>query len=124
MVDHRGLLVNSHGIKFCSRFVIDVAAAVHHAQSSYYHGRIDRRDIGVADLRTIITVLRQTQPQFSLLDVLKFHAFCMSCCYRIMMPIHNPSYTQLIILQFLGRAFKFIYSSLSSYEKNCSSIKA
>ena len=78
----RGLLVNSRGIKFCFRFIADVAVAVHHAQSSCYHGRIDRRDLGVAVLRTIITVLRQTQPQFSsLLDVLIFHAFCMSCCY-------------------------------------------
>ena len=131
VVDHRGLLVNSHVIKLCFRFVMDVAVAVHHAQSSYYHGRIDRRDIGVAVLQTIIRVLRQTQPQFSsLLDVLIFHAFCMSCCYRIMMPIHNPSNTpflfkggggvvkaQLIVLQFLCGTFKFVYSWLSSYAK-------
>ena len=130
VVDHRGLLVNSRGIKFCFRFIADVAVAVHHARSSYYHGRIDRRDLSVAVLRTIITVLRQTQPQFSsLLDVLIFHALCMSCCYRIRMPIHSPSYTpfvfkgggsvvkaQLIILQFLCRTFKFVYSSLSSHE--------
>ena len=31
---------------------------------------------------------------------------------------------QLIILQFLCRAFKFVYSSLPSYEKDCSTIKA
>ena len=93
--------------------------------------RTDRRDLGVAVLRTIITVLRHTQPQFSsLLDVLIFHAFCMSCCYRIRMPILSPSYTpflfkggggvvkaQLIILQFLCRTFKFVYSWLYSYEK-------
>ena len=97
VVDHRGLLVNSHGIKFCFRFIVDVAVAVHHAQSSYYHGRIDRMHLGVAVLRTSITVLRQTQPQFSFfLDVLVFHAFCMSCCYRIMIPIHNPSYTPFL----------------------------
>ena len=97
VVDHRGLLVNSRGIKFCFRFIVDVAVAVHHAQSSYYHGHIDRRDIGVAVLRTIITVLRQTQPQFSsLLDVLIFHAFRMSCCYRKRMPIHSPSYTPFL----------------------------
>ena len=131
VVDHRGLLVNSRGIKFCFRFIVDVAVAVHHAQSSYYHGRTDRRGLGVAVLRTIITVLRRSQPQFaSLLDVLIIHAFCMSCCYRIRMPIHSPSYTpflfkggggvvkaQLIILQFLSRTFKFVYSWLSSYEK-------
>ena len=96
MVDHRGLLVNSRGINinFCFRFIVDVAVAIHHAQSSYYHGRID---LGVAVVRTIITVLRQTQPQFSsLLDVLMFHAFCMSCCYRIRMPIHSPRYTPFL----------------------------
>ena len=138
VVEHRGLLVNSHGIKFCFRFIVDVAVAVHHAHSSYYHGRTDRRDIGVAVLRTIIRVLRQTQSQFSfLLDVLILNAFCMSCFYRLMMTIHNPTYTpflfkggggvvkaQLFILQFLCRAFKFVYSSLSSYEKECSTIKA
>ena len=97
VVDHRAQIVNIHGKKFCYPFMMDVAVAAHRAQSSYYHGRIDRRDIGVAVLRTIITVLRQTQPQFSsLVDVLIFHAFCMSCCYRIMMPIHNPSYTQFL----------------------------
>ena len=138
VVDHRGLLVNTHCIKFCFRFIVDVAVAAHHAQSSYYHGRTDRRDIGVAVLRTSILVLTQTwYPYSSLLDFLILHALCMSCCYRIMMPIHNPSYTpflfkgggsvvkvQLIILQFLCRAFKFVYSSLSSYEKECSTIKA
>ena len=31
--------------------------------------------------------------------------------------------THFIILQFLCRAFKFVYSSLSSYEKECSTIK-
>ena len=54
-----------------------------------------------------------------------------------MMPIHNPTYTpilfkggggvvkaQLTILQFLCRAFKFVYSSVSSYENKCSTIKA
>ena len=136
MVDHRGLLVNSRGIKFCFRFIVDVAVAVHHVQSSYYHGRIDQRDLGVAVLQTIITGLRQTQPQFSsLLDVLIFHAFCMSCYYRIRMPIHSPSYTPFLfkggggvvkaqlILQFSCRTFKFVYSSLSSYEKECSTIK-
>ena len=97
VVDHRVLLVISRGIKFCFRFIADVAVAVHHAHSSYYHGRIDRRDLGVAVPRTIISVLRQTQPQFSsLLDVLIFHAFCMSCCYRIRMPIHSPSYTPFL----------------------------
>ena len=128
VVDHRGLLMISPGIKFCFRFSLDVAVAVHCAQSSYYHDRIDRRDIGVAVPRTIITDLRQTQSQFSfLLDVLILHAFCLSCCYRIMMPIQNPIYNpilfeggggvvkaQLVILQFLSRAFKFVYSSLSS----------
>ena len=135
VVDHRGLLVNIHGIKFCFRFIVDVA--VHHAQSSCYHGRTDRRDIVVAVLRTSIPGLRQTwYPYSSLLDFLIIHAFCMFCCYRIMMPIHNPSYTpfpfnggggvvkaQIIILQFLCRAFKFVYSSLSSHEKECSTIK-
>ena len=101
--------------------------AVHHAQSSYYHGRIDKSDLGVAVLRTIITVLRQTEPQFSsLLDVLRFHAFCMSCCYRIRMPIHSPSYTpiffkggggviktQLIIL----RTFKFVYPHMKKNDQ-------
>ena len=136
VVDHRGLLVNSRGIKVCFRFITDVAVGVHHAQSSYYHGHIDRRDLGVAVLRTVITVLRQTQPQFSsLLDVLIFHAFCMSCYYRIRMPIHSPSYTPFLfkggggvvkaqlILQFSCRTFKFVYSSLSSYDKECSTIK-
>ena len=136
VVDHCGLLVNSRGIKFCFRFIADVAVGVHHAQSFYYHGRDNRRDLVVAVLRTIITVLRQTQPQFSsLLDVLIFHAFCMSCCYRIRMPIHSPSYTPFLfkggggvvkaqpILQFSCRTFKFVYSSLSSYEKERSTIK-
>ena len=61
--------------------------------------------------------------------VLIFHAFRMSCCYRIKMPIHRPSYTPFLfkggggvvkaqlILQFWCRTFKFVYSWQSSYEK-------
>ena len=134
VVDHRGLLVNSRGINitFCFRFIVDVAVAVHHAQSSYYCGRIDQTDLGVAVLRTVITVLRQTQPQFSsLLDVLIFHAFL----YVLLLSnkdahpqpeLRSISFqggggvakAQLIILQFLCRTFKFVYSWLSSYKKN------
>ena len=42
--------------KFPCPFMMDVAVAVHHAQ--LYHGRFDRRDIGVAVLRTTIPVSR------------------------------------------------------------------
>ena len=60
--------------------MMDVAVAVH--QAKFYHGCFDRRDIGVAVLRTTIPVLRQTQsPQFSLSDFLMLHACCTSCCY-------------------------------------------
>ena len=79
----------------------------------YYRGGIDRRDLGVADLRTIITVLRQTQAQFfSLLDVLIFDAFCMSYCYRIMMPIHNPSYTPFLFKGGRGRQSSTYHSAI------------
>ena len=90
VVDHRGLLVNSHGIKFCFRFIVDVAVAVHHGQSSYYHGRIDRRDLGVAVLRTIITVLRQTQPQFSSL----LGCSDISCFLHVLLLSNNDAYPQ------------------------------
>ena len=50
VVDHRAQTVSTHGKKFCCPSMMDVAVAVHHAQ--LYHGRFDRRDIGVAVLRT------------------------------------------------------------------------
>ena len=65
VVDHRAQTVNTHGKKFCCPFMMDLAVAVHHAQSLQYHDRIDQNDIGVAVLRTTIGFLRQTQfPQF------------------------------------------------------------
>ena len=50
VVDHRAQTVNTHGKKFWCPFMMGVAVAVHHAQFFYCHGRIDRRDIGVAVL--------------------------------------------------------------------------
>ena len=48
VVDHRAQTLSTHGKKFCCPFMMDVAVAVHHAK--FYHGRFDRRDIGVAVL--------------------------------------------------------------------------
>ena len=48
----------THGKKVCCPFLMEVAVAIHHAQFVYYYGRIHRRDIGVAVLRTTIPVLR------------------------------------------------------------------
>ena len=63
VVDHRAQTMNTHGKKFSCPSMMDVAVAVHHAK--FYHGHIDRKDIGVAVLRTTIPALRQTQsPQF------------------------------------------------------------
>ena len=76
--------------------MMEVAVAVHHVKFVYYHGLVDRRDTGVAVLRTTIAVLRQTQsPQFALSDFLMIHACCLSCCYRIKMSIRNSNHTPL-----------------------------
>ena len=64
---------NTRGKKCFSASMMDVAMAVHHAQSYCYHGRIDRKDIGVDDQRTPIPALRPTQSLRSL-DFLIFHA--------------------------------------------------
>ena len=56
IVNHRAQTVSTHGKTFCCPSMKDVAVAVHHAQ--FYHGRFDRRNIGVAVLRTTIPVLR------------------------------------------------------------------
>ena len=78
--------------KILCPFMMDVAVAVHHAK--FYHGRFDRRDIGVAVLRTTIPVLRQTQsPQFSLSDFLMLHACCTSCCYWMVMSIQSKPHS-------------------------------
>ena len=94
VIDHRAQAVNTHGKKFCCPFMMDVAAVVQHAHF-YNHGRIDRRDIGVAVFP--IPVLRQTQSsQFSLTDFRIIPTFCMSCCYWIIMSIHSPNKTSLL----------------------------
>ena len=135
VVDHRAQTLSTHGKKFCCPFMMDVAVAVHHAK--FYHGRFDRRDIGVAVLRTTIPVLRQTQsPRFSLSDFLMLHACCMSCCYWMVMSIqskpHSTSFQRgrrcrqrlIFPAAFLCQAFNFVYSSLSSCERGCSTTKA
>ena len=107
----------------------------HHAK--FYHGCSDRRDIGVAVLRTTIPVLRQTQsPQFSLSDFLMLHACCTSCCYWMVMSIqskpHSTSFQRgrrcrqrlIFPAAFLCQALNFVHSSLSSCERGCSTTKA
>ena len=109
--------------------------AVYHAK--FYHGCSDRRDIGVAVLRTTLPVLRQTQsPQFSLSDFLMLHACCTSCCYWMVMSIqskpHSTSFQKgrrcrqrlIFPAAFLCQAFNFVHSSLSSCERGCSTTKA
>ena len=92
VVDHREQTVSTHGKKFCCPFMMDVAVAVRHAK--FYHGHIDRRDIGVAVLRTTIPALRQTQsPLFSLLDFLMLHACCMSCCYWMVLSTQSKPHS-------------------------------
>ena len=92
VVDHRAQTLSTHGKKFCCPFMMDVAVAVHHAK--FYQGHIDRRDIGVAVLRTTIPVLRQTQsPRFSLSDFLMLQACCMSCCYWMVMSIQSKPHS-------------------------------
>ena len=55
---------------------------------------IDRRDKGVAVLRTTIPALRQTQsPQFSLLVFLMLHACCMSCCYWMVLSTQSKPHS-------------------------------
>ena len=134
VVDHPAQPVSTHGKKFCCPFTMDVAVAVHHAK--FYHGRFDRRDIGVAVLRTIIPALRQTQsPQFSLSDFLILHACCTSCCYWMVMSIqskqHSTSFQRgrrcrqrlICPAAFFCQAFNFVHSSLSSCERGCSTSK-
>ena len=51
VVDHRALLVSTHGKKCSYLFMTDVVVVVRHAQLRkpfYCHGHTDRRDIGVA----------------------------------------------------------------------------
>ena len=135
VVDHRAQTMSTHGKKFSCPFMMDVAVAVHHAK--FYHGRFDRRDIGVAVLRTTIPVLRQTQsPQLSLSDFLMPHACCRSCCYWMVMSTqskpHSTSFQggrrcrQRLIFPaaFLCQAFNFVHFSLSSCERRCQTIKA
>ena len=135
VVDHRAQTMSTHGKRFSCPFMMDVAVAVHHAK--FYHGCSDRRDIGVAVLRTTIPVLRQTQsPQFSLSDFLMLHACCTSCCYWMVMSIqskpHSTSFQrgrrcrQRVIFPaaLLCQAFNFVHSSLSSCERGCSTTKA
>ena len=134
VVDHPAQTVSTHGKRFCCPFMMDVAVAVHHAK--FYHGHIDRRDIGVAVLRTTIPVLRQTQsPQFSLSDFLMLHACCTSCCYWMVTSIqskpHSTSFQRgrrcrqrlIFPAAFLCQAFNFVQSSLSSCERGCSTTK-
>ena len=64
VVDLRPLLVSIHGEKCCYLFMMDEVAVVPHAQTRkrfYDHAHTDRRDIGVAALRTTIPVRVQTQ---------------------------------------------------------------
>ena len=109
--------------------------AVHHAK--FYHGHIDRRDIGVAVLRTTIPVLRQTlSPQFSLSDFLMLHACCTSCCYWMVMSIQSKPHSTSFqrgrrcrqCLNFPAacwcQAFNFVHFSLSLCERRCQTIKA
>ena len=130
VVDHRAQTLSTHGKKFCCPFMMDVAVAVLHAK--FYHGHIDRRNIGVAVLRTTIPVLRQTQsPQFSLSAFLMLHACCTSCCYWMVMSIqskpHSTSFQRgrrcrqrlIFPAAFLCQAFNFVHSSLSSCERGC-----
>ena len=103
--------------KFSCPFMMDVAVAVHHAK--FYHGCSDRRDIGVA-----------------LSDFLMLHACCTSCCYWMVMSIqskpHSTSFQRgrmcrqrlIFPAAFLCQAFNFVHSSLSSYERGCSTTKA
>ena len=121
--------MSTHGKKFSCPFMMDVGVAVHHAK--FYHGCSDRRDIGVAVLRTTIPVLRQTQsPEFSLSDFLILQACCTSCCYLMVMSIqskpHSTSFQwgRRCPAAFLCQAFKFVHSSLSSCERGCSTTKA
>ena len=129
VVDHRAQTMSTHGKKFSCPFMMDVAVAVHHAK--FYHGCSDRRDIGVAVLRTTIPVLRQTQsPQFSLTAFLMLHACCTSCCYWMVMSMqskpHSTSFQRgrRCPAAFLCQAFNFVHSSLSSCERGCSTTKA
>ena len=128
-------IVSTHGKKFCCPFTMDVAVAVHHAK--FYHGRFDRRDIGVAVLRTTIPVLRQTQsPQFSSSDFLMLHACCMSCCYWMVMSTQSKPHSTSFqggrrcrqrlnfTAAFLCQAFNFVHTPISSCETGCQTIKA
>ena len=57
VVDHRALLVSTHGKKCSDLFMTDVVVVVHHAQLwklFYCHGHTDRRDIRVAARRITI----------------------------------------------------------------------
>ena len=135
VVDHRAPTMSTHGKKFSCPFMMDVAVAVHHAK--FYHGRFDRRDIGVAVLRTTIPVLRQTQsPRLSLSDFLMLHACCISCCYWMVMSTQSkPDSTSFQggrrcrqCLNFPAacwcQAFNFVHFSLSLCERRCQTIKA
>ena len=129
----------THGKKFCCLSMMDVAVAIHHAQFVYYHGHIDRRDIGVPLLRTTIPYPSlETDPVSTvfIMDIPMIHACCMPCCYWLMMSVHSPNHTPLYFKggrrcrqrsinpsAIFGRAFYFVYSSLFSYEKECSTIK-
>ena len=119
VVDHRGLLVNSRGIKF-SRSVLLLPWS-HRPKgprrgrppNNYHSLETDPASvfffIGCPDISCFLYVLllsnKDAHPQPEL---------------------HSTSFqggggvvkAQLIILQFLCRTFKFVYSSLSSYEKN------
>ena len=90
VVDHRALPVNTRGKKcFFAIF------AVHHVQPFCYHGRTDRRDIGVAALRTTFLVLRQTQSPWSL-DFLISLAWYVLLVARGWFCLSFPNHTPLL----------------------------
>ena len=64
VVDHRALLVNTHGKQCCYPFMMDIVAVVHHAQpgkSFYCHDHTDRRHIGVTALEQLSQIVFRTQ---------------------------------------------------------------
>ena len=93
VVEHRALLVSTHGKKRSYLFMTDVVVVVNHAQlrkTFYCHGHTDRRDIGVAARR--ITIQDCVQD-----------------------PIYRSAFWVLGII--------FVYFLLSSYQGGCSSTK-